>query len=64
MLFVQIQSNLSDLKQEIKKLHSVWETQKALLDHKLQYQMYLQEVDSLEALCATHEVCKMLETMN
>ena len=59
-LYFQIHTNLSDLRGESSRLQSLWQTQSDLFNQKLQYQMFLQEVDSLEAMCATHEVCMYL----
>lgn len=42
--------------EELTHLSGVWKAQQDLLDQKLQYQMFLQDVDNLEAMCATHEV--------
>lgn len=53
---IEIHTNLSDLRGESSRLQSLWQTQSDLFNQKLQYQMFLQEVDSLEAMCATHEV--------
>ena len=53
---MQIQTNLSDLRSEHSRLLAVWETKKTKIDQKLEYQNLLQDVDSLEATCAAHEV--------
>lgn len=52
----QIQSNLSDLQAESQKLQTLWQDQKDLFDQKLQYQLFQEEVDSLETMCNSHEV--------
>ena len=57
MTTTQIQSNLSDLKSEHSRLLTVWEAKKTKIDQRLEYHSLLQEVDSLEATCAAHEVC-------
>ena len=53
---MQIQSNLSDLRSEHSRLLAVWEAKKTKIDQRLEYQSLLQDVDSLEATCAAHEV--------
>lgn len=48
------------MRDELSHLLTVWNSQGDLFGQKLQYQMFLQDVDNLEALCSTHEVQKLI----